>query len=453
MEVEVLVESFNFLDKKKEKIGIKIKNLVTDEEALIKIRFPEFCEIASISSPTSIDFFFLSSIVYCVDRFINRISYSEDGWTRKIKVAFPVFGKEIWSKSKNELESTLSFLTGDYWNIDFKDSLIEIPTKIISDNYTNKDYDQVNLFSGGLDSLIGAIDFLGNPKNKKKNLLLVSHFDSQMKGPNIDQGNLINKFPQEYINRIKRVSLVEVTLTKGNNLEKTFRSRSILFLGIAVLASDHKSLPIIVPENGSVSLNYPLSSSRRGSCSTRTTHPKFISLLRKMLGKVNLNNNISNPYEFNTKGEMVMNCVNKSLLNRIVEISNSCGKRGHVVNWSDKESTHCGVCMPCTYRKASLLSIKDKTTYGNDINKKFTGRNNDRPFLLSGQGKDLNAMLSFLGYTFSRNDIMKELIIGGIENDDKIERYVDLVINTRKELKQLVDKTCSISERRKQAGL
>lgn len=453
MEVEILIESCFFFDKSNEKIGIKIRNSLSNEEATIKIKFPEFCGLASVSSPAAIDFFFISSIVYCIDRFVNRKSNSKDGWSRNIKVVFPVFSKTEWKYAKIDLQKTLSFLTGDYWNIDFKDSMIEIPTQIISDDYNTVAYEQVNLFSGGLDSLIGAIDFLANPQNKKKNLLMVSHFDSQMKGPNKDQNTLIDKLPANYQQRVKRVSLVEVTLNSLSDKEKTFRSRSILFLGIAVLASDHKKLPIIVPENGSVSLNFPLSSSRRGACSTRTTHPRFISLLKILLGEVKLNNDISNPYEFMTKGEMLMKCKNKNLLNSIVEFSNSCGKRGHVVNRTITNSSHCGVCMPCTYRKASVLSIKDKTLYGDDINKKFTGRDKKTPFLLSGQGEDLSAMLNFLGRTFSREQIMKELVIGGIENDDKMSKYIDLIINTRTELKKLIDKTCTISERRKKAGL
>ena len=451
MEVEILIESCFFFDKSNEKIGIKIRNSLSNDEATIKIRFPEFCGLASVSSQTAIDFFFISSIVYCIDRFVKRKSNAKDGWSRNIKVVFPVFSMTEWKNAKVDLQKTLSFLTGDYWNIDFKDSMIEIPTQIISDDYNTVAYEQVNLFSGGLDSLIGAIDFLANPKNKKKNLLLESHFDSQMKGPNIDQNTLFDKLPTNYQQRLKRVSLVEVTLNSSSDKEKTFRSRSILFLGIAVLASDFKNLPIIVPENGSVSLNFPLSSSRRGACSTRTTHPKFISLLKVLLGEVKLNNDISNPYEFMTKGEMMMKCKNKNLLNSIVEFSNSCGKRGHVINRTEK-SSHCGVCMPCTYRKASVLSINDKTVYGDDLNKIFAGTKKT-PFLSSGQGRDLNAMLNFLGKTFSREQIKKELVIGGIKNDDKMSKYIDLIINTRNELKQLIDKTCTIPERRKKAGL
>ena len=40
---------------------------------------------------------------------------------------------------------------------------------------------------------------------------------------------------------------------------------------------------IIVPENGYISLNIPLTYSRIGSSSTRTTHPYYFELLNQLL--------------------------------------------------------------------------------------------------------------------------------------------------------------------------
>lgn len=436
-----------------DEIRAKIESTEINAYSEIRIKFSELTELASSSSNVALDFFFISSFVYGIDRFVERHGYSTDGWSRELNVCFPVYNVSVWDDAKNELEKTLSFLTGDYWTVSFTNNTLVLPTIPLSATYSQNDFVQVNLFSGGLDSLIGAIDFLADTENAGKNILLVSHSDYQMKSK-LEQEALFEKLLNEYKERVVRVGVAEISLdsTSFNEMEKTFRSRSLLFLGIAVLVADSLRLPIIVPENGSVSLNYPLSASRRGSCSTRTTHPTFILYVKTLLSKLSLKNGIENPYEFNTKGEMVKSCKNLELLKSIVSISNSCGKRGHTANRTNSNSTHCGVCMPCTYRKASLLSIDDKTQYGDDLNKRTVGKNH-KPFFLSKQGQDLNACFDFLGKKLSNQDIRQELVINGIKDYSKLDRYVDLVVRTREELTELINKTCTDSEKRKKAGL
>lgn len=453
METKIIIDS-PICNQRGDEISATIINQSINASSIIKIKFPEFPEFLSVSNKSAVDFFFISSFVYGIDRFVERHLYSTDGWSRVFSVIMPVYEVEKWTILKHDLGEILSFLTGDYWDISFVKNNFETKIEDLSDIYTSINYKQVNLFSGGLDSLIGAIDFLANESNVDENILLVSHSDSVMKNKH-EQNDVYNSLPAEYRKRARRISVAEIALhtTTLKEREKTFRSRSLLFLGIAVLVADINKLPIVIPENGSVSLNYPLSASRRGACSTRTTHPTFILMVSKLLEKLSLTHKIDNPYEFMTKGEMVDKCGNRELLKSIVEFSNSCGKKGHVVNRTNKKSTHCGVCMPCTYRKASLLNIEDKTTYGDDINKPYSGRIKKTPFLFSDQGQDINAMLDFLGRDISRGEVKNELIINGVRDYFKIEKYIDLVLRTRSELKTLVDRTCSDDNRRKKAGL
>lgn len=379
-----------------------------------------------------VDFLLISSYVYAIDRFINRHENSVDGWSRELEVTLPVYEVDLWSGSSGYLEDCLSFLTGDYWKVNFTQLILEIPKAKIESDYDLK-FSQVNLFSGGLDSLIGAIDFLETGSN----LLLVSHYDPQMLGPKNDQQKLYDVLLKEYPNRVVKVPSVEIYLKAPDvNTEKTFRSRSLLFLGISVLVAQFQNCSIAVPENGTVSLNYPLSSSRRSACSTRTTHPSFIIKIRNLLDYVGITNNIFNPYEDKTKGEMVRNSSNYDLLKSIVKESNSCGKRGHVANWTESVGkTHCGICMPCIYRQASLFEIIDKTPYGNTINKVTYGKNN-KPFFESKQSQDLAACLSFLKKDISSSQIKNELLINGVNNLSKINDYVALVERSRLELRQ-----------------
>jgi 7-cyano-7-deazaguanine synthase in queuosine biosynthesis len=267
-----------------------------------------------------------------------------------------------------------------------------------------------------------------------------------------DQKELLKRLQDVFKDQFAYVPSVEITLSHSTvNKETTFRSRSIIFIGMALLVAQTKNVPIVVPENGTVSLNYPLSPSRRSACSARTTHPTYMSKIRILWAKMGIHTHISNPYEFCTKGEMVSHCKNPKLLEQLVRLSNSCGKRGHRINWELPSATHCGLCMPCTYRRASLLSLNDTTIYGNTINKKWAGRRNT-PFLLSNQGQDIAACLEFLRKPMSAKDIKDELLVGGVIDLLKIDDYVNVVLRTRDELRNLVN---NIGDRevKKKAGI
>lgn len=399
----------------------------------VSIDFKTLIPYANIVDSQVNDFFVLTCAVYGVDRFINRKQNSIDGWSREIQISFPVCDVTIWNNTKQDLQETLSFLTGDYWTIDFYksdffNSLPELPM------LSNENYKQVNLFSGGLDSLIGAVDFLSTHPDDK--ILFASHYDPQMKGPKGDQDVLLEKLEKKYKGLFDFVHSVKVTLSETTSKrETTFRSRSILFIGIALLISQgEKVTEINVPENGSVSLNYPLSPSRRTSCSTRTTHAFVIDKINSILSKLKIKTLISNPYELKTKGEMVSECKDLDFLAEIVDFSNSCGKRGHRAYWEEdkKSSSHCGICMPCIYRQASLMDLKDLTTYGNDIN--------NLPPFKKRKGQDVNILLDFLRKKIGKDEIKTELIVNGIKNLDKLDKYVDVVWRTRNELSKWISK-------------
>lgn len=421
----------------------------TGANAHIRIDFLKLLPFANRVSSEVVDFFILAACAYGIDRFVERKTNSVDGWSRELKVDLPVANIAKWRAAKKELESLFSFLTGDYWEIEFHKTQFTYPDKPLSDNF-NTDFSQVNLFSGGLDSLIGAINFLQSKPNEK--LIFTSHYDREMPGPKGDQKELLKRLQNVYKDQFAYVPSVEITLSYSTiNKETTFRSRSIIFIGMALLVAQTKSIPIVVPENGTVSVNYPLSPSRRSACSTRTTHPTYMSKIRVLWSKMGIHTHISNPYEFCTKGEMVSHCGNPKLLEQLVELSNSCGKRGHRVNWESPSATHCGLCMPCTYRRASLLSLNDTTTYGNTINKKWVGRKNT-PFLFSNQGQDIAACLEFLKKTITAKDIKDELLIGGVTDLSEIDKYVNVVLRTRDELKRFVN---NIGDRevKKKAGI
>lgn len=134
------------------------------------------------------------------------------------------------------------------------------------------------------------------------------------------------------------------------------------FYGLAVLATSLlavKRTEILVPENGFISINPPLLPGRMASLSTRTTHPQFMTFLQKLLDAVGVNAQLCMPYRFMTKGEMLAQCADQTLLARFACDSTSCGR------FRTYNRTHCGRCVPCMVRKAAIQrwGISDTTRY------------------------------------------------------------------------------------------
>ena len=152
--------------------------------------------------------------------------------------------------------------------------------------------------------------------------------------------------------------------------ELTLRSRSLLFLalGAAAAAAFGQGTPVIVPENGWVSLNPPLTGNRLGSYSTRTTHPHFLGRLTSLWQRAGLVQSLTNPYQGQTKGEMLLHCRNQGLLKELFARTVSCS-RPVVSRWQRQPAGACGYCYPCLMRRAALnrLGWDDGGDYRLDV--------------------------------------------------------------------------------------
>jgi len=97
----------------------------------------------------------------------------------------------------------LSFLTGDLWDVSFTegDSNLVRPRRTGIRRRRRRivsppSGDAVSLFSGGLDSLIGVIDWLAT--HGPRRLLVVGHHDGDMAGPYSDQRGLLDPLRDHY---------------------------------------------------------------------------------------------------------------------------------------------------------------------------------------------------------------------------------------------------------------
>ncbi len=136
------------------------------------------------------------------------------------------------------------------------------------------------------------------------------------------------------------------------------RSRSVLFLalGVAVASVLGDDAPLVVPENGLISLNIPLTGTRVGSSSTRTTHPHFIAGMRDVLSMLGIPVVIELPYRHATKGEMLKGVADEVALQAMLPLTMSCS-HPEVSRWEGATpGTHCGYCFPCLIRRAAVTA-------------------------------------------------------------------------------------------------
>ena len=403
------------------------------------LQYEKVFDFTTDFSSIKFDFFLVSSIVYGVDNLLSRAIYSNDGWTRDIEVEFPVNNLATWTGKEDKLKQILDFLTGDNWQVSFR-AIEQINfyqprtnrrrSKIL--HYDKTSIRSVSLFSGGLDSLIGVIDEL-DKLNVNERILLVSHFDSKSPGPNGDQIRLLNHLHLTYPNKIYWVQS-KLALSRKNSsgnrisIETNYRSRSLFFIGLGCYLSPLDNL--IIPENGTISINYPLTPSRVSSLSTRTTHPYVLKNIQELLNILGLPTIIHNPYTFKTKGEMFEECTNQNLVRSIYNDSVSCGKRGrrqfHFDNPTEKHN--CGRCMPCIYRRASLnkVNLDNENHYGNFITKVSTLGENDLP-----------ALFSYLKRTITLEQMKRDLLVNGNIDINNLTAYAEMVLRSKEEVLQL----------------
>jgi 7-cyano-7-deazaguanine synthase in queuosine biosynthesis len=316
-------------------------------------------------SEIGVDFLLLGSAILTADKHASRARYAEDSWTRELALSLPVSDPARWQAVSAKLTQALGFLTGDRWTLEFRARPIAYVTLAPPPPTTvGPIIDTVSLFSGGLDSFIGAVDLL----QQGRRVLLVSH--SAVGSDSVRQRHLFRALEAVYpgashhLRGSIRFTAKHLGETTGENTE---RSRSFLFFALAVLAAS--ALPTIsvitVPENGLISLNVPLEDLRLGSLSTRTTHPYFLARMNEVMSALGLIARFANPYQFATKGEMVRDCRNRALLAQEVSQTISCSSPNNArIRYDGKEQ--CGYCVPCLIRRAALHQnvIPDTTEYG-----------------------------------------------------------------------------------------
>lgn len=301
-------------------------------------------------APKAWDLLSLALAIVSADLAGHR-SRSPDGWTREFNLTVSVVDHTFWNANVAIVEKLLAFLTTDRWELRFiEGGFLSAPER--SPKFPEEDC--VVLLSGGLDSYVGAVDLVsGGYKPFAVSQIVRGDGEKQRWFANHIGGGL------QHFQLNHNVEMPDPESPPSQ------RARSIIFIAYGVfvattLARYHTGeVPLYVCENGFISINPPLTGGRLGSLSTRTTHPVVISLLQQLLDASELRVRIVNPYKFKTKGEMLRECVNQSLLETNAFKTTSCGR------FKQFGYKHSGRCVPCLVRRAAFHSWKrkDSTKY------------------------------------------------------------------------------------------
>lgn len=332
-------------------------------------------------SNRALDLLLLATAVYITDTRISRKQTAQDGWTRELDLYLPVHDVMRWRKATPTLTTILNFLTGDLWRLHFRDFPVLSRPLVAAPSIEAPDVHHIALLSGGLDSYVSAVDDLtaGHP------LLFIGHNAENTTSHHqlLVETQLKGQFGE--INYLRHRINAPDGLVRGTGSENSQRSRSFLFFALAVLAASSfdRPLELRVPENGFISLNVPLDSLRLGARSTRTTHPYLMKMWDFLLEMLDLRVRLNNPYQFQTKGQMLEQCIDQAFLKRSLAMTMSCSSPNKA-RWQGLEPMHCGTCLPCLIRRAAIHSA-----YGNDSTPYIT-KDLQRSLLASDQAEGIH---------------------------------------------------------------
>lgn len=306
----------------------------------------------------------IATYVFMADRIVSRggatLPNMGSNWRRRFRFSIAVRDPEHWNAPdvKSALEDLLGFLSDDRFRFDFfkSDELPTFPSRLALTSIGSPPsrYDQVLMFSGGLDSLAGAVRELARTNDR---IVLVSHQSSDWVFSR--QRDLASTLSANFPGRVLHVP-VEITMGRAlHDAEFTQRTRTFLFFAIgSVVAEAMGCARIRFFENGIMSFNLPIAPQIVGSRATRSTHPLALAQMSAFASNV-LGHpfEVANPFIWQTKAEVVR-LIDQHGQSDLIARSISCT---HIRKSGQR--AHCGECAQCLHRRfgtlAAGLSHKD----------------------------------------------------------------------------------------------
>jgi len=302
----------------------------------------------------------LATYVYCADQAAGRGGKSEfeygSKWRRRFRFEVPVRQPELWTAVSADLARTLGFLSDD----DYEFRFVKHPRPPAFSEYLPKvsakdagyEMDSVVMFSGGLDSLAGAVQEVLGCGHR---VALVSHrpvskLDSR-------QRELAERLSAKVTDRRLRPFQLGIWANKRKQLSRDYtqRTRSFLFgsFGLAV-ATLFGLNEVKFYENGVVSLNLPVCAQVLGGRASRTTHPQALWRMQSLFSRLRDEPfRILNPFLWKTKTEVTLDVLNAGC-GDLIRHTVSCAHTWETTT----EQPHCGKCSQCIDRKLATLGAR-----------------------------------------------------------------------------------------------
>ncbi|HYG33894.1 MAG TPA: 7-cyano-7-deazaguanine synthase, partial [Clostridia bacterium] len=325
-------------------IQLKMEDLHTALFKAVPMEFRDLLEIAAY--------------VYCADQATRRGGKNVDGfgneWRRHFVFRIPVRKPGFWNRSdvKTALQGVLEFLSEDYFEFEFVSGK-NAPT--MDEYFANlvkggpgDGVEGVVLFSGGLDSLAGAIE---EAVAQKRRVLLVTHKSTdKLNGVHASLrarlGAKAGKFAPTHL---------YVRINKDSDLNRNYtqRTRSFLYAAVGATVALMQGLDLLrFYENGVVTMNLPVCAQVVGARATRTTHPRVLAGFETLFSLVAGSRfRVENPFVWDTKADVIKRIV-KHGCGDLISASVSCA---HTWTFSH-EFPHCGTCSQCIDRRVGIVA-------------------------------------------------------------------------------------------------
>lgn len=320
----------------------------------------------------------IASYVFAADRTTRRgteiLKNCGEHWRRNFLMVIAVREPAFWNGAgvKVALSEALGFASEDTWAFDFVDNEQPVPLQyylaVRDDQIDAAGGTSIVLFSGGLDSLAGAVKEL---TTSNRQVVLVSHRNTPAIGA--IQKALAARLTAAYPRRVTHVWVDNSLTGKLEDREETQRTRSFFFFAMAAVAAHiEKADRIRFFENGIMSVNLPIATQVVGARASRSTHPRTLKLLQDVADLVSEHGiGVDNPFIWDTKAEVVRGLASTQFA-QLITISYSCTRSRKGAAAFER---HCGTCVQCIQRRISTLGggaaeFDEAESYSVDL---FTG--------------------------------------------------------------------------------
>ncbi len=325
-----------------------------DELPLVRLGLPDFVRSVFNLPDRCLDLLEIAAYVFAADRLTPRGSKTAveyQSWSRSLHFVAKVRDYEFWRQPRvgETLGAALRFATGDKdYQFTFQAGHTTPPTSLFDRETFSVEQDgdlSILLFSGGLDSLAGAVQRL---EQTSEHVCLVSHL-SQV-GTIRTQRGLASALQRDYLGRVSRYQF-RTHLQGIRSKEETQRSRPFLFGSIAfALATAFGHDRFYICENGITSLNFARRDDLINARASRTTHPQTIGRLAHLFSIIAEKPfTLETPFLWDTKSDVV-EYLKESGRGHLIPSSVSCS---HTYN-SGPNATHCGECFQCLDRRIGI---------------------------------------------------------------------------------------------------